>query len=75
MDYVFFFSIIQKILAKTNIGEKPFSSMYVEPFIQNLSLLFYMRPRILHNFDDAFEIGKLTMRNNDNLFKTKTLLV
>jgi len=71
----FFFSIIQKILAKTNTDEKPFSSMYVEPFIQNLSLLFDMRPIIPHNFDDAFEIGKLTMHKNDNLFKTERLLV
>jgi len=71
----FFFSIIQKILAKTNTGEKPFSSMYVEPFIQNLSLFFDMRLKIPHNFDDAFELGELTMRNNDNLFKTERLLV
>ncbi len=33
-------SIVEEILAKTNIGERPFSSMDVEPFIQNLSLLF-----------------------------------
>jgi hypothetical protein len=33
--------------------------MDVEPFIQNLSLFFDMRLRILHNFDDAFEIGGL----------------
>jgi hypothetical protein len=31
--------------------------MDVEPFIQKLSLLFDMRPRIPHNFNDAFEIG------------------
>jgi hypothetical protein len=31
--------------------------------------------KILHNFDDAFEIGELNMCNNDNLFKTKRLLV
>jgi hypothetical protein len=43
--------------------------MDMEPFIQNLSLLFDMRPIIPHNFDDAFEIGKLIMRNNDNPFK------
>jgi len=40
--------------------------MDVEPFIQNLSLFFDMRPGIPHNFDDPFEIGKLTMCNNDN---------
>ncbi len=34
-----------------------------------------MCPKILHNFDDAFEIGELTMCNNDNPFKTKRLLV
>jgi hypothetical protein len=33
-------SIVEEILAKINIGERPFSSMDVEPFIQNLSLLF-----------------------------------
>jgi hypothetical protein len=60
---------------KKNIGEKPFSSMDVEPFIQNLSLFFDMHLEIPHNFDDAFEIGKLTMRNNDNPLKTKRLLV
>jgi hypothetical protein len=49
--------------------------MDVQPFIQNLSLLFDMRPGILHNFDNVFEIGKITMRNNDNPFKTKRLLV
>ncbi len=49
--------------------------MDVEPFIQKNSLFFDMRPRILHNFDDAFEIGELTMRNNDNPFKTKRLLI
>jgi hypothetical protein len=45
--------------------------MDVEPFIQNLSLFFDMQIGIPHNFDDAFEIGKLTMRNNDNPFKIK----
>jgi hypothetical protein len=30
---------------------------------------------ILHNFDDAFEIGDLTMRNSDNPFKIERLLV
>jgi hypothetical protein len=35
--------------------------MNVEPFIQNLSLFFDMHPGIPHNFDDAFEIGELTM--------------
>jgi hypothetical protein len=68
-------SIVEEILAKTNIGERPFSSMDVEPFIQNLSLLFDMHPGIPHNFDDAFEIGELTMRNNDDPFKTERLLV
>jgi hypothetical protein len=53
----------------------PFSSMDVEPFTQNLSLFFDMCLGILHNFDDAFEIGDLTMRNNDNPFKTRRLLV
>jgi hypothetical protein len=67
--------IVEEILSKTNTGERPFSSMDVEPFIQNLSLFFYMRPGISHNFDDAFEIGELTMRNNDNLFKIERLLV
>jgi hypothetical protein len=36
-------SIIEEIFAKTNTSERPFSSMDVEPFIQNLSLLFDMR--------------------------------
>jgi hypothetical protein len=49
--------------------------MDVELFIQNLSLFFDMHPEIPHNFDDAFEIGELTMRNNYNPFKTKRLLV
>jgi hypothetical protein len=49
--------------------------MDVEPFTQNLSLFFDMCLGILHNFDDAFEIGDLTMRNNDNPFKTRRLLV
>jgi hypothetical protein len=49
--------------------------MDVEPFIQKLSLLFDMCFGILHNFDDAFEIGELTMCNNDNAFKTERLLV
>jgi hypothetical protein len=31
--------------------------------------------KILHDFDDAFEIEELTMCNNDNPFKTKRLLV
>jgi len=66
-------SIVEEILAKTSIGKRPFSSMDVEPFIQNLSLFFNMCPRIPHNFDNAFETGKLTMRNNDNPFKTKRL--
>jgi hypothetical protein len=60
------FSIVEEILTKTNIGERSFSNMDVEPFIQNLSLFFDMRPGIPHNFDDPFEIGKLTMCNNDN---------
>jgi hypothetical protein len=68
-------SIVEEILAKTNTGERPFSSMDVEPFIQNLSLLFNMNLGIPHNFDDAFEIGKVTMCNNDNPFKTERLLV
>jgi hypothetical protein len=69
------FSIVKEILAKISTGERPLSNMDVEPFIQNLSLFFDMRPGILHNFDDAFEIGELTMRNNDNPFKIKRLLV
>ncbi len=68
-------SIIEEILAETSTSEKPFSSMDVEPFIQKLSLLFHMCLGIFHNFDDAFEIGKLTMRNNDNAFKIEKLLV
>jgi hypothetical protein len=72
---VLFSSIVEKILAKTNTGERHFSSMDVDPFIQNLSLFFDMRPGIPQNFNDAFEIGELIMRNNDNLFKTKRLLV
>jgi len=40
-----------------------------------LSLFFDTCLKILHNFDDAFEIGELNMCNNDNLFKTKRLLV
>ncbi len=69
------FSIVEEILTKVGTSERPFSSMDVEPFIQNLSLLFDMRPKISHNFDDAFEIGKFTMHDNDNLFKTERLLV
>jgi hypothetical protein len=46
--------IVKQIFAKTSIGERPFSSMDVKPFIQNLSLLFDIRPEIPHNFDDAF---------------------
>ncbi len=34
-----------------------------------------MHPKIPHNFDDAFEIGELTMCNNDNPFKTERLLI
>ncbi len=49
--------------------------MDVELFIQSLSLLFDMCPRIPHNFDDAFEIRELTRRNNDNPFKIERLLV
>jgi hypothetical protein len=49
--------------------------MDVEPFIQNLSLLFDMHFEIPHNFDDAFEIGEFIMCNNDNPFKTERLLV
>jgi len=69
------FSIVKEILAKTSIDERPFSSMDVKPFIQNLSLFFDMRPEIPHNFYDAFEIGELIMRNNDNPFKIERLLV
>jgi hypothetical protein len=68
-------SIVKEIFTKTSIGERPFSSMDVEPFIQNLSLLFDMHPGIPHNFDDAFEIRELTMCNKDNPFKIKRLLV
>jgi hypothetical protein len=50
--------IVEEILAKTSTGERLFSSMDVEPFIQNLSLFFNLCPGIPHNFDDAFEIGK-----------------
>ncbi len=66
---------IEEIFAKIGIGERPFSSMDVKPFIQNLSLFFDMCPRIPYNFNDAFEIGELTMQNNDNPFKTRRLLV
>jgi hypothetical protein len=55
--YVLSFSIVEEILAKTSVNEMPFSSMDVEPLIQNLLLLFDMCPGIPHNFDDAFEIG------------------
>jgi hypothetical protein len=65
----------KKYLPKIVIGERPFSSMNVELFIQKLVLLLNMHLRIPHNFDDAFEIGKLSMHNNDNPFKTKRLLV
>jgi hypothetical protein len=51
MDYVFnFFLILEEILAKIVIGERPFSSMNVEPFIQKLALLFDMHLRIPHKF-------------------------
>ncbi len=49
--------------------------MDVEPFIQNLSLLFDTHLGIPHNFDDAFEIRELTMRNNDKPLKIERLLV
>jgi len=64
-------SIVKEILAKTSIGERPLSSMDVEPFIQNLSLFFDMHFEIPHNLHDAFEIGELIMCNNDNPFKTE----
>jgi hypothetical protein len=73
--HVLFFSIVKEIFVKTNIGERPFSSMDVEPFIPNLSLFFDMGLEIFHNFDDAFEIRELNMRNDDNLFKIEMLLV
>jgi hypothetical protein len=69
------FSIVEEILAKLSIGGRFFPSMDVELFIQNLSLFFDMLLGIPHNFDDAFEIGELTMRNNDNPFKIERLLV
>jgi len=69
------FLIVEEILTKTSTSERPFSSMDVKPFIQNLSLSFYMCLGIPHNFNDAFEIGELIMRNNDNPFKTERLLV
>jgi len=72
---VLFSFIVEEILAKIGIGERPFSSMNVEPFIQKFLLPFDMHPKIPHSFDDAFEIGELTMHNNDNPFKTKRLLV
>jgi hypothetical protein len=50
------YSIVEEILTKTSINERPFSSIDVELFIQNLSLLSNMCPRIPHNFDDPFEI-------------------
>jgi len=71
----FIFFNCRKIFAKISIGEMFLSSMDLEPFIQNLSLFFDMHHGIPHNFDDAFEIGKLIMRNNDNPFKTKRLLL
>jgi hypothetical protein len=71
----FFFFNIKEILTKTNTSARPFSCMDVEPIIENLSLFFDMHPIIPHNFDDAFEIGKLTMHNNDNPFKIEKLLV
>ncbi len=52
-------SNVEEILAKTSTSERPFPSMDVEPFIQKLSLFFGMCFEISHNFDDAFEIGKL----------------
>jgi len=39
-------SIVEKILAKTNIGERDFSSMDVEPFTQNFLVFFYICPKI-----------------------------
>jgi len=68
-------SIVEELLAKTSIGERHFSSMDVDPFIQKISLLFGMCPGFPHNFDDAFEIGELIMRNNVIPFKTERLLV
>jgi hypothetical protein len=53
----FIFFNCRKNNCKSSIGERPFSSIDVEPFIQSLSLFFDMRPKILYNFDDAFEIG------------------
>jgi hypothetical protein len=60
-------SIVEEIFAKPSTNERSFSSMDVEPFIQNLSLLFDMRLGIPHNFDDAFDIG-------DYLYTTMTTL-
>jgi hypothetical protein len=53
----FIFFNCKEILAKISTSERPFSNMDVKPFIQNLSLFFYMHLGIPHNFDDAFEIG------------------
>ncbi len=66
---------VEIFFAKISIGERPFSKMDVEPFIQKNSLFIYMCPIIPRNFDDAFEIGELIMRNNDNPLKTERLLV
>jgi hypothetical protein len=54
-------------LQKLALVKGLFSNMDVEPFIQKLSLLFDMCLGIPHNFDDAFEIGQLTTRNNERL--------
>ncbi len=72
---VLFSSIVEEILAKTNTSERPSPNMDVEPFIQKISLFFYMHFIIPHNFDDAFEIGELTVCNNDNPVKIKKILV
>jgi hypothetical protein len=40
-------SIVKYILAKFGTGERPFSSMDMKPFVQNLSLFFNMCPGIL----------------------------
>jgi hypothetical protein len=34
------FSIVEQIVAKTSTGERPFSSMDVEPFIQKFVIVF-----------------------------------
>ncbi len=46
-----------------------------ETFHSKFVTAFWHASQNPHNFDDAFEIGQLTICNNDKLFKIKKLLI